>query len=99
MNQSNKQFLTILGLSALCLALSDPLLGVPVADLKAPLKAMKDEVWSYMYIVKVAASVVGGCFSVMQQSVVPLGVGAGISVGLHFFEKVIGDGSAALLGF
>lgn len=52
-----------------------------------------------MYIVKLAAAVVGGCFSVVQHSVTPLGVGVGISVGLHFFEKVIGDGSAALLGF
>lgn len=88
------------GLAALTvLVMSEPLLGVPLADLKAPLKAMKDEVWSYMFIVKVAATVVGGCFSVMQQSVAPLAVGAGITAGIHFFDKVIGDGSAALLGF
>lgn len=79
--------------------MSEPLLGVPVGDLKAPLKAMKEEVWSYMFIVKVAATVVGGCFSVMQQSVTPLGVGAAITAGIHFFDKVLGDGSAALLGF
>ena len=34
------------GLAALAvIAWSDPLLGVPVADLRVPLKAMKDEVW------------------------------------------------------
>lgn|SRR3989338_1615317 len=88
------------GLAALAvIAWSDPLLGVPVADLRVPLKAMKDEVWSYMYIVKLAVAVVGTCVGVMQQSVTPLGVGLGLSVGIHFWEKMIGDGSAALLGF
>lgn len=99
MKLTQKQLLIISGLSVVCLVFSATLDAVPVADLKAPLKAMKDEVWSYMYIVKLAAAVVGGCVGVMQHSVTPLGVGVGISVGLHFFEKVIGDGSAALLGF
>lgn len=45
MNQSNKQFVTILGLSVLCLVFSSSLDAVPVDALRVPLKAMKDEVW------------------------------------------------------
>jgi hypothetical protein len=93
----NREFLCCCLLFLLAVIVFSDLSAVAVDSLKAPLKGMKEEVWSYMYIVKVAAVVVGGCFSVMKQTVTPLGVGAGITAGIHFFDKVVGDGSTALI--
>ena len=79
-------------------AFSDQLQAIPLDTLREPMKAMKKEVWSYMYVIKVAATVVGGIFSVVQQSLTPLGIGAGITAGITFFDGVVGDGSTALIG-
>ena len=91
-------------LASLCLAALvvfniDTLQAVPLDTLRAPMTAMKNEVWSYMYVVKVAAALMGGLMSVVQQNLMPLGIGGGIAAGIHFFDGVIGDGSAALIGF
>jgi hypothetical protein len=47
--------------------------------------------------VKIAAVATGSAFAVMKQSLTPFGVGAGITAGIHFFDKFIGDGSGALI--
>ena len=77
----------------------DSLQAVPLDSLRAPMAAMKNEVWSYMYVVKIAAAIMGGVMSVVQQNLMPLGIGGGIAAGIHFFDGVIGDGSAALTSF
>ena len=79
-------------------AFSEQLQAIPLESLREPMKAMKKEVWSYMFVIKVAATVVGGIFSVVQGSLTPLGVGAGITAGITFFDGVVGDGSTALIG-
>ena len=71
--------------------------AVELAGLKEPMKALKTEVFSWMFAVKIAAVAVGGAFAVVKQSVVPFGVGAGITAGIHFFDKFIGDGAAVLI--
>jgi hypothetical protein len=85
-------------LAAIIIFNIDTLQAVPLDTLRAPMTSMKKEVWSYMYVVKVAAAIVGGVMSVVQQNLMPLGVGGGIAAGIHFFDGVIGDGSAALIG-
>jgi hypothetical protein len=85
-------------LAALVIFNIDALQAVPLDTLREPMKAMKKEVWSYMYVVKVAAALVGGVMSVVQQNLMPMGVGGGIAAGIHFFDEVIGDGAAALIG-
>ncbi len=91
--------LTYFALATLVIvAFSDQLQAIPLETLREPMKKMKKEVWSYMYVIKVAATVVGGVFSVLQQSLLPLGVGAGITAGITFFDEVVGDGSTALIG-
>ena len=96
MKQSHQQFLTILGFVSLCAALSS-LDAVPVDTLREPMQAMKKEVWSYLFPIKVASVVVGSAFSLMRQSLMPFGIGAGISASIQFFDSVLGDGSAALI--
>ncbi len=72
-------------------------LAIPVEALKAPMQDLKKEIFSWMMAVKIAAVAVGGIVSVAKQSVMPLGIGAGITAGIHFFDKVIGDASGAIL--
>ena len=96
---SSGQLMTALCLSAVVIFNIDSLQAVPLDSLRAPMTALKTEVWSYMYVVKVAAALMGGLMSVVQQNLMPLGIGGGIAAGIHFFDGVIGDGSAALIGF
>lgn len=93
------QILVSLCLTALVLVSVDSLQAVPLDTLRAPMTAMKNEVWSYMFAIKVGAAIVGAIGSAVQSSLTPLGIGAGIAAGIHFFDGVIGDGSAALIGF
>jgi len=86
-------------LAALVVFNVDSLQAVPLDTLRAPMTAMKNEVWSYMFAIKVGAAIVGAIGSAVQSSLTPLGIGAGIAAGIHFFDGVIGDGSAALIGF
>ncbi|CAO5681492.1 MAG: hypothetical protein HEEMFOPI_01513 [Holosporales bacterium] len=71
--------------------------GISVQDLRGPMQDLKNEAFSWMFAVKVAAGVVGAAFSVARQSVTPFGIGAGVVAGIHFFDRYIGDGSSMLL--
>jgi hypothetical protein len=93
------QVMASLCLTVLVLFSVDSLQAVPLDTLRAPMTAMKNEVWSYMFAIKVGAAIVGAIGSAVQSSLTPLGIGAGIAAGIHFFDGVIGDGSAALIGF
>jgi hypothetical protein len=77
----------------------DSLQAVPLDSLRAPMTALKTEMWSYMFPIKMAAAIVGGVMSLAKQTLTPFGIGAGIAAGIQFFDGVIGDGSAALIGF
>ena len=72
--------------------------AISVDSLRAPMQDLKKEVFSWMFAVKIASAAVGGAFALAKQSLTPFGVGAGIAAGIHFFDKWIGDGSAALIG-
>ena len=72
--------------------------AISVESIKAPMQDLKKEVFSWMFAVKIASAAVGGAFALAKQSLTPFGVGAGIAAGIHFFDKWIGDGSAALIG-
>lgn len=72
--------------------------ALTVDSLRAPMQDLKKEVFSWMFAIKIASAAVGGAFSLAKQSLTPFGVGAGIAAGIHFFDKWLGDGSAALIG-
>lgn len=73
------------------------LLAIPVEALKAPMQDLKKEIFSWMMAVKIIAVAVGAVVSVAKQSIMPFGIGAGITTGIHFFDKILGDASGALL--
>ncbi len=93
------QVMASLCLTLLVLFSVDSLQAVPLDTLRAPMTALKTEMWSYMFPVKIAAALVGGVMSLAKQTLTPFGIGAGIAAGIQFFDGVIGDGSAALIGF
>ena len=93
------QVMASLCLTVLVLFTVDSLQAVPLNSLRAPMTALKTEMWSYMFPIKMAAAIVGGVMSLAKQTLTPFGIGAGIAAGIQFFDGVIGDGSAALIGF
>lgn len=95
--ENTYSIMTFLGLTTLVLLNVDSLQAVGVADLRVPMQAMKTEVWSYLFPIKVAAVVVGSAIALTKQSLMPFGVGAGIGAAIQFFDSVLGDGSAALI--
>jgi hypothetical protein len=69
-----------------------------VQDLRAPMQALKTNIFTgWMWGVKVIAVAVGSIFAIMQQSITPFGIGAGIGAGIHFFDAYLGDGGAVLI--
>ncbi len=77
---------------------ADQLQAIESESLRAPLQGVKKEIFSYMFVIKIAAVVVGAAFSIMKQVLSPLGIGAGVFIGIQFFDHLIGDGSTALIG-
>ena len=69
-----------------------------VEDLRAPMQALKTNIFTgWMWGIKVVAVAVGSIFAVVQQSITPFGIGAGIGAGIHFFDTYLGDGGAILI--
>ena len=74
-----------------------PTFGVSVDTLKAPIKDLKDTIFGgWIWIPKIAAAVGGIVLSVYNQSILPLATGAGIGLGIHFYDSYI-DASGALI--
>jgi hypothetical protein len=98
MNTKNFVYFAIATL--LIVAFSETLQAVPLESLREPMKAMKNEIWSYMFAIKIGAAVMGCIMSVLNSSLTPLGLGIGISAAIQFFDSIIvNDAAAALVGF
>jgi len=77
--------------------LMSPTLGVAVEDLKAPVKDLKDTIFGgWMWVPKIGAAVGGCLLAVYNQSIMPLATGAGVGLGIHFYELYI-NADAALI--
>lgn len=71
--------------------------AVTVESLRQPITDLKSEIFSWMKVAEISSVAVGGVFSIMKQSLLPFGLGAGTCAGIHFGDKWIGDGSGALI--
>lgn len=77
--------------------LMSPTFGVAVEDLKAPVKDLKDTIFGgWMWVPKIGAAVGGCLLAVYNQSIMPLATGAGVGLGIHFYELYI-NADAALI--
>lgn len=98
MRQNLRDLVYFVIVALIVITFADQLQAIQSDALRAPLQGVKKEVFSYMFAIKVAAVVVGSAFALAKQSLAPFGVGAGIFAGAQFFDTVIGDGAAALIG-
>ncbi len=79
--------------------LLDPSLAMTVETLKAPLEEVRKEIFgTWMMAVKVGAGVSSIAMSVARGSLIPLGIGVGLSSGIYLYEKFLEkDISGALI--
>jgi hypothetical protein len=92
----NAPTLIVAGALILCV-LCAPTFGVKVDTLKAPIADLKETIFGgWIWIPKIAAAVGGIVLSVYNQSILPLATGAGIGLGIHFYDSYI-DASGALI--
>lgn len=74
-----------------------PTFGVAVEDLKAPIKDLKDTIFGgWMWVPKIGAAVGGCLLAVYNQSIMPLATGAGIGLGIHFYDLYINADGALI---
>ena len=72
--------------------------AITVDSLKEPMKGLKSEMFDgWMFGAKIVACVAGVGFTIFKQSLAPFGIGAGVGAGIHFWDKWIGNGDAALI--
>lgn len=94
--KQNAPTLIVAGALILCV-MAAPTFGVSVDTLKAPIKDLKDTIFGgWIWVPKIAAAVGGIVLSVYNQSILPLATGAGIGLGIHFYDSYI-DASGALI--
>ena len=67
-----------------------PTFGVTVEGLKEPVKDLKDTIFGgWMWVPKIGAAVGGCLLAVYNQSIMPLATGAGVGLGIHFYDLYI----------
>ena len=94
--RENAPTLIVVGVLIACV-MTAPTFGVKVETLKAPITDLKDTIFGgWIWIPKIAAAVGGIVLSVYNQSILPLATGAGIGLGIHFYDSYI-DASGALI--
>lgn len=83
---------------AACYVLQTSEAHAVVDTLRAPMQALKTNIFTgWMWGVKVIAVAVGSIFAIVNQSITPFGIGAGIGAGIHFFDTYLGDGGTVLI--
>ena len=88
--------LMMVGLLMGCVFIA-PTFGVAIEDLKAPIKDLKDTIFGgWMWVPKIGAAVGGCLLAVYNQSIMPLATGAGIGLGIHFYDLYINADGALI---
>lgn len=96
--QTKKIFYLILTFGFIYFLLMEPTFAVTIEKLQEPIKELKKEIFGgWMMAVKIISAAVGLLFSMFRLSLLPFGIGAGISVGIHFMDKWLGTGADGAL--
>ena len=94
---SKRVFLAVIGSYLLLTYTSDPAFAVTVEALKEPIKEFKTEVFDWMAGAKILGLVGGLVMAIFRFSAAPALTGVGVTAGIHFFDKYLGDGAAGAL--
>lgn len=77
------------GILISCVLVS-PTFGVSVESLKEPVKNLKETIFNgWMWVPKIGAAVGGCLMAVYNQSIMPMATGAGVGLGIHFYDLYI----------
>ena len=89
--------LTLLG-CFLYMVCTEPTWAVTVNELIQPVQGLKDEIFGgWMMVVKIGAAVAAIMFSIFKGSLVPLGIGAGLTAGIHLYDAYLVNAAAGAL--
>ena len=96
--QTKTLIFSMLLIFLLCSFFTDPTYAVTVAELAAPIAALKSEIFGgWMMVVKICAATSGIILSVFRGSLVPFAIGAGLTMGIHLYDAYLGTGAAGAL--
>ncbi len=99
-SEQNKRtwLLLLLGFLMCSFFITEPTWAVTVASLTEPIRELKTQIFGgWMMAIKIIAAAIGLIFSLVRGSLAPAGLGVGLAVGTHFFDKWLGDGAAGAL--
>lgn len=98
LKQAKRSFYLILALGVVYGLMTEPAFAVTVDSLKEPIKELKKEIFGgWMMAAKIISAAAGLIFSIFRLNLLPFGIGAGISVGIHFIDKWLGEGADGAL--
>jgi len=98
MNQDKLKIYLLIGAFLGCSLILDPSMAVTVDGLQEPIRQLKKEIFGgWMMAVKIGAAAAGIVLSAFRGSLAPFGIGAGLSMGIHLYDKYLGDGAAGAL--
>mgnify|MGYP003559953480 FL=1 len=81
-----------------CSLVLDPSFAVTVDALQEPIRQLKEEILGgWRMAVKIGAAAAGIVLSAFRGSFAPFGIGAGLSMGIHLYDKYLGDGAVGAL--
>lgn len=93
-----KAFYLILAFGFIYCFVTEPAFAVTIEKLQDPIKELKKEIFGgWMIAVKIISAAVGLIISIFRLSLMPFGIGAGLSVGIHFIDKWLGNGADGAL--
>ena len=95
--KENLPTLLVISFIALIIVIS-PSFGMTVETLKAPVKALKADIFGgWMVPVQIGGIVAAIIFSFAKQSLLPFGIGAGTVAGINFFDSYLGTAASGAL--
>lgn len=93
-----KAFYFAMAFGFIYLFVTEPAFAVTIEKLQEPIKELKKEIFGgWMMAVKIISAAVGLIISIFRLSLMPFGIGAGLSVGIHFIDKWLGTGADGAL--
>ena len=97
-NHRRTMLLAMFSTLILSVFFTNPTWAITVAELQAPVAALKSEIFGgWMMVVKICAATSGIVLSAFRGSLTPFGIGAGLTAGIHLYDAYLGTGAAGAL--
>lgn len=78
---------TVVVCGSILWCLAEPAFAIKVPELVEPVSDLKETIFGgWMWVPKIGAAVGGCLLAVYNQSIMPLATGAGVGLGIHFYD-------------